>query len=154
MNSITVRSYTPSDYECISQIYDSARKIELDEAGLEIDFYLFSDLANWILKWPHIDVAVVNDQVVGFCAYTDEEIDWLYVSPDKLRQKIGRTLVENALCTEPNISKVEILYLNEPAELFFEKFDFRTEKIKHGVMSEDESIPLLVNCMSRMAKED
>ena len=156
MNSITVRPCTPADHESIRQIYKGARKKELEEVGLydpemRIDLCL-SD--SWgILTCSHIDVAVVDARVVGFCGYTSKAIEWIYVAPDKLRQKIGSTLVENALRVEPNISEVEIMAWEEPVIQFFEKCGFRdTGKIRQGMIVEDESIDLWVKCMSRVAK--
>ncbi len=152
MNTITVRPYSPSDYECISQIHDAARKIELSLASLDEAFLPFSVAAEreGFFGYPHIDVAIVNNQVVGFCAYTDEELAWLYISPDKLRQKVGSALVESALRTETNMREIEVLCGNEPAKQLYEKFNFRTEKIVRGVMPGNESFPVKVYCMHRM----
>lgn len=151
MNTITVRPYLPSDYKCISRIHDAARKKELSPALPEEAFLPFSVAAEreGFFDYPHIDVAVVNNQVVGFCAYTGEELARLYVSPDKMRQKVGSALVENALRTEPDIRETEVLCGNEPAKRLYEKFKFRTEKIAGGVMPGNESFPVEVYCMHR-----
>ena len=85
MNTVTIRPYIPSDYESISRIHDSARKIELSLANLDDAVLPFSVAAEreGFFDYPHIDVAMVDGQVVGFSAYTDVEFAWLYVSPDK-----------------------------------------------------------------------
>lgn len=151
MNTVTIRPYNPSDYEVVGQIHDAARKIELSLASLDEAFLPFSVAADRedFFDYPHIDVAVANNQVVGFSAYSEEELAWLYVSPDKHRQKIGSALVENALQTEPTICEIEVLYGNEPAKHLYEKFDFREAKIVEGVMPGNETFPVKVYCMHR-----
>ena len=99
MTPITIRPYTPADYTSISRIHDAARKIELSLARLDdafLPFFVAAEREDFF-DYPHIDVAELNDQVVGFCAYTEEELAWLYVSPDLHRQKIGSALVRAAL---------------------------------------------------------
>ena len=36
-----------------------------------------------LFEYKHLGVALVNDQVVGFCAYSEDELAWLYVMPEK-----------------------------------------------------------------------
>ena len=151
MSTCTIRPYIPSDYESICRVHDAARKIELSLASLDEAFLPFSVAAvrEDFFDYPHIDVAIVNNQIVGFSAYTDEELAWLYVLPDKHRQKIGSTLVESALQTEPMISEIEVLCGNEPAKQLYSKFDFCETKIIEGVMPGNESFPVKVYCMHR-----
>ena len=151
MNTFTIKPYTQSDYESISRIHDAARKTELSLAALDDAFLPFSVAAERedFFDYPHIDVAIADGQVVGFSAYTDEELAWLYVSPDKHRCKIGSALVKNALQTEPTISEVEVLFGNEPAKQLYTKFDFCVAKIVEGVMPGNEAFPVKVYCMHR-----
>ena len=151
MQTITVRPYVQSDYEQISQIHDAARKIELSLAALDEAYLPFTvaSVREDFFDYPHIDVALMEGQIVGFCSYTDEELAWLYVSPDRMRRGIGSALVSNALQVEPNIDAIEVLVGNEPAKSLYEKFGFRLEKIVEGVMPGNESFPVRVYCMSR-----
>lgn len=151
MDTITVRTYETSDYEAISQIHDAARKTELSLASLDAAFLPFSIAAQRedFFDYPHIDVAVAGGQVVGFCAYTDEELAWLYVAPKMQRKKVGSALIQNALAVAPTIHEIEVLVGNEPAKLLYETFGFRLEKIICGVMPGNESFPVSVYCMCR-----
>ena len=151
MDNFTIRPYTTADYEWIGQIHDAARKIELSLASLDDAFLPFSIAAERedFFDYPHIDVAIKNDQIVGFSAYTDEELAWLYVLPDQHRRKIGSALVANALRTEPTICEIEVLCGNEPAKKLYETFGFCLEKIVEGVMPGNESFPVKVYCMHR-----
>lgn len=80
--------------------------------------------------YPHIDVATINDGVVAFSAYTDDELAWLYVSPDMMRNGIGRKLVARALDIEPGIKHIEALYGNEPARKLYESIVFFVQEIE------------------------
>ena len=152
MDTVVIRPYISTDYGDVSRIHDAARKLELSFAGLDEAFLPFSVAAERedFFAYPHIDVAVLNDRVVGFSAYTGEELAWLYVSADQLRKKIGSALVQNALCVEPDLCEIEVLLGNEPAKRLYEKFDFRIERIAKGVMPGNESFPVEVYCMHRM----
>ena len=75
MLDVKVRPYQASDYDSVCGIHDAARKIELALAALDGVFLPFTVAAEResFFDYPHIDVATVNDTVVGFSAYTDEE---------------------------------------------------------------------------------
>ena len=151
MSNIVVRPYIPSDYEMVSRIHDAARKIELSLAGLDEAFLPFSVASGRedFFGYPHIDVAVINGEIVGFSAYTDEELAWLYVSADRFRKKIGSTLVKHALEQEPDINAIEVLFGNEPAKALYETFGFRLSEIISGVMPGNEEFPVRVYSMAR-----
>ena len=151
MLNIKIRPYISSDYEYISEIHDAARKTELSLASLDEAFLPFSIAAERedFFDYPHIDVALVDDVIVGFSAYTDDELAWLYVSPSMMRKGIGSKLVERALKTEPNIKDIEALYGNEPAKKLYESFGFHVEKIVEGVMPGNESFHVKVYSMCR-----
>lgn len=151
MLDIKIRPYMSSDYNFIAEIHDAARKIELSLASLDEAFLPFSIAAERedFFDYPHIDVATVNDKIVGFSAYTDDEFAWLYVSPELMRKGIGRKLVEKALGTEPNIKYIEALCGNEPARKLYESFGFTVKEIVKGVMPGNESFKVEVYSMCR-----
>lgn len=140
MIDITIRPYTPQDYDSVSKVHDAARRIELALASLDAAFLPFSFAAEneGFFDYPHIDVAVADGAVAGFCAYTDDELAWLYVSPDMMRRGIGRKLMESALAAEPGINYVEALYGNEPARKLYESFGFTVKEVREGVMTGNE----------------
>lgn len=146
-----IRPYRDEDYQLISRIHDQARRIELSYADLPDAFLPFSIAAGRenFFDYPHIDVAVAQDEVLGFCAYTDEELAWLYVSADQFRRGIGTRLVAHALETEPGICSIEVLQGNEPARALYERFGFRMQELIRGVMPGNESFPVTVWGMSR-----
>lgn len=148
---VAVRPYRDEDYEAVSRIHDAARKIELALANLSnafLPFCVASEREDFF-DYPHIDVATQDEKVVGFSAYTEEELAWLYVCPDLFRQKIGSALIENALKTQPGICEIEVLYGNEPAKGLYETFGFTLEKLVNGVMPGNESFPVTVYCLHK-----
>ncbi len=152
MLDIKIRSYVPSDYKYVSEIHDASRKIELSMASLDDAFLPFSICAEreGFFDYPHIDIAVLDDDILAFSAYTDDEFAWLYVSPEMMRKGIGKSLVERAMCTEPNIKYIEVLYGNEPARKLYESLGFCVQGIVKGVMPGNESFEVKVYRMCRI----
>lgn len=151
MKPISIRPYETSDYNEICLIHDAARRIELSLASLDDAFLPFSIASERedFFAYPYIDVATIDGKIVAFCAYTEEELAWLYVSADKMRQKIGSAMVERALQTAPDINAIEVLVGNEPARKLYESFGFSVRNIAGGVMPGNESFPVRVYCMAR-----
>lgn len=151
MLDIKIRPYISSDYNNICIIHDAARKMELSLASLDAAFLPFSIAAERenFFDYPHIDVATVDNTVVAFSAYTDDELAWLYVSPEMMRKGLGRKLVANALDIEPGIKHIEVLYGNEPAKKLYESIGFYVQKINEGVMPGNESYHVKVYIMCR-----
>ena len=151
MKTIHIRPYEASDYHELCLIHDAARKIELSLASLDDAFLPFSVASQRedFFEYPNIDVAIMDGKIVGFSAYTDEELAWLYVSTDKMRQKIGSAMVARALEMEPEINAIEVLVGNEPARKLYASFGFSVRNIAGGVMPGNESFPVKVYCMAR-----
>lgn len=151
MKPISIRPYEASDYDEISLIHDAARKIELSLASLDDAFLPFSVASERedFFEYPYIDVAIMDGKIVAFSAYTEEELAWLYVSTDKMRQKIGTAMVERALQNAPEINAIEVLVGNEPAKKLYESCGFSVRNIVSGVMPGNESFPVRVYCMAR-----
>lgn len=151
MLDIIIRPYISSDYNCIRDIHDAARKQELSLASLDAAFLPFSLAAERenFFDYPHIDVASANGIVVAFSAYTCDELAWLYVSPNMMRKGIGRKLVSRALDIEPGIKYIEVLYGNEPAKKLYESSGFYVQRIEEGVMPGNELYHVKVYSMCR-----
>lgn len=152
MKQIFIRPYEAADYQAVAAIHDGARRIELTLASLEAAFLPFSVASERedFFEYPHIDVAVLDGKIVGFSAYTDEELAWLYVSTEHLRQKIGTALVNHALQREPEINAIEVLVGNEPAKKLYEACGFSVREIVGGVMPGNEAFPVSVYCMAKI----
>lgn len=109
-------------------IHDQARKVELSSANLN-DAYLPFSVASEreaFFSYPHIDVAVYEGEISGFCAYDENEMSWLYVSPKRFRLGIGKALVHHALLNEPNIKNIEVLVATKLLSICTDLLAFRS----------------------------
>ena len=151
MGTIEIREYRDADWERLCAIHDAARRIELKNAGLEEAFLPLvvaagrEDLFSYSLR-----VAQLNGVVAGFCAYSQEEIAWLYVAPESMRKGIGRALVQDALeRIERRPVYLEVLVGNEPARKLYASCGFQEESIESGRMPGNEAFSVRVHAMAR-----
>lgn len=150
MNEIKIIPYAPEHWEAICRIHDAARKIELELAGLSGAFLPLEVAAEREgLFDDQVDVALMDGDVVGFCAYTEEEFAWLYVSPDHMRKGVGRALIGHALERQPGISSIEVLKGNEPARQLYERMGFSVRETLTGRMPGNEAFEVTVYCMEK-----
>lgn len=151
---LEIRPYRQSDWKTIQRIHDFARKIELRFAELDGAFLpLYVAAEREGLFEYNVDVAALDGDTVGFCAYSDEEFAWLYVYPGLHRKGIGRALLEHALEREPGIREVEVLAGNTPARALYESCGFFLSETVHGVMPGNEQFPVTVWRFSRKTGE-
>jgi GNAT superfamily N-acetyltransferase len=89
-----IRKYLEKDWSRICEIHDLARLDELRSASLE-DAFLPMEIAaeSENLFEYELFVAERKGIVVGFIAYDEDEIAWLYVDPTLYRIGVGRALV-------------------------------------------------------------
>lgn len=148
---IQIKKYDARYWEEICRIHDEARKIELKYASLEDAFLPLETAAQkeGLFEYKHLDVALQDDHAVGFCAYSEDEMAWLYVLPDKMRRGIGRQLVAHALDTERSLYYVEALVGNEPAKRLYESFGFTVKQVLCGQMPGNEQFPVKIYSMYR-----
>ncbi|WP_461615661.1 GNAT family N-acetyltransferase [Clostridium sp. Marseille-QA1073] len=145
MSNIIVREYKTQDWSRIEEIHDCARKIELQFAGLEDAFIPLDQAA---IDEGLFDYTVVVGQLVGFVAYSKDEIAWIYVDPSAMRQGIGKSLVkhviENTTCRP---LMLEALVGNEPALRLYEAMGFEAVEILSGSMPGNESFKVSIHSM-------
>lgn len=148
---ITIRNYEKQYWKDICAIHDAARKVELKYASLEDAFLPLAAAADkeGLFEYRHIDVALADNRVAGFCAYSETELAWLYVAPEMMRKGIGKRLVSHALEVEKNLYYVETLSGNEPARKLYESFGFSVKEILSGRMPGNEQFPVSVYSMYR-----
>lgn len=132
-------------------VHDAARQTELRYAGIPDAFIPFETAAEreGLFEYKHIDVASASGHVAGFCAYSEEEIAWLYVDPLFMRRGIGRKLLRHALETESGVYYAEALVGNIPAVKLYESEGFNVREILSGRMPGNEQYAVSVYCMYR-----
>lgn len=149
MQTITIRPHTEADWTRISEIHDSARKLELHNAGLDGAFLPLSTAAPAEGLFDYtVVVAIQEGGVCGFAAYTDEELAWLYVDPDCMRRGIGSALVRHVIeHTHKRPLCIEVLKGNTPAIRLYESMGFHTMELCSGKMPGNECFSVTVHCM-------
>lgn len=150
MCNIAVVPYENSHFDAIAAIHDAARMIELKYANLEAAFLPLTIAAEREGLFDYtVDVALINNVPAGFCAYTDEELAWLYVAPEHFRKGVGAALLNHAIKTQPEIHELEVLEGNHPARSLYEKMGFTVRETVSGKMPGNESFTVRVWCMER-----
>lgn len=91
---LNIRKYEEKDFERLCQVHDPARKSELEYAGLPAAFLPLSIAAEREGLFEY-QVYVAEDKglVVGFIAFSDTELAWLYVDRSCARQGVGSELM-------------------------------------------------------------
>ena len=117
--------YEEKDFERLCQVHDPARKSELEYAGLPAAFLPLSIAAEREGLFEY-QVYVAKDKglVVGFIAFSDTELAWLYVDRSCARQGVGSELMRFALERVQDDAEIEVLDGNEPALALYAKFGF------------------------------
>ena len=149
---ITIRKYAVSDWMAVEKIHDSARKVELQLAGLEAAFVPLKIAAKreGLFEYPGLYVAEEEGAVTGFIACTEEELAWLYVAPACMRKGTGRSLAAYALKMFPDIHYIEVLKGNEPARKLYESMGFTVTGTDSGRMPGNEAFEVKIYVMQRL----
>ncbi len=145
---IKIREYRSSDWNHISGIHDAARMIELTNAKLEAAFIPLKEAADKEDLFAYtLCVAEWQEKVVGFGAYLENEIGWLYVDPEYMRKGIGTQLVQYMMAHTKRPLEIEVLAGNDSALKLYEKMGFQTKEILSGVMPGNETFAVSVYCL-------
>lgn len=141
-----IRAYQPSDWTAVEAIHDVARKDELRLAGLDDAFVPLAQAAsNEGLFDYRVVVAQEDGQTAGFAAFSEDELAWLYVAPDKRRKGVGSALIDYALSQINGDVTVEVLRGNEPALAVYRKAGFVLQKTVSGQMPGNEAFRVTVH---------
>jgi len=145
---MNIRPYTAEDWDRVRQIHDAARRDELVAAGLEEAYLTLEQTAeNEGFHDYAIRVAVVGGQVIGFVAFTGEELAWLYVDPDAYGQGVGTSLIRAALLETRAPMTAEVLDGNAAAIAVYRKAGFQIVGSEQGVMPGNESFRVSVSVL-------
>lgn len=149
---ITIRSYDKKDWNRLVEVYDAARKEELRWAKCERAFVSLNENSIYERLFQHkVCVACIERKIVGFSAYTKDELAWLYVDPAYARRGVGRILTQYVVEHAPKRPlHVEVLAGNVPAHKLYESFGFQPVKTACGMMPGKEEVEVVVDCMQRI----
>lgn len=145
-----IRPYEARDFERLCQIHDPARKNELELAGLSAAFLPLTVAAEREGLFDYqFFVAESGGEVVGFVAFTQDELAWLYVDVNRTHQGIGSSLIQFALEHMDDDVSIEVLAGNTPAISTYSSFGFSVVETIHGSMPGNESFAVKVYLMKR-----
>ncbi|MBW4623318.1 MAG: GNAT family N-acetyltransferase [Cyanosarcina radialis HA8281-LM2] len=134
-----LRKYKPEDWDAIAAIHDRAR---LDELRLSVGVEAFLSLAetaeNEGLFDGEVWVACDGATVLGFVAFADDEVTWLYVSPERYRSGIGRTLLRQAIDRCGSVVHTSVLSGNDVALHLYLSEGFAIVETKTGKLNGNE----------------
>lgn len=151
---INIRPYQPADWPRLCAIHDAAR---LDELRLSVGIEAFLPLAQAAetegLFDNRVEVAEVAGQVLGFVAYTDTDLNWLYVDPAVYGRGIGRALVRHAIASAGPVLGLEVLEGNEPALKLYLAEGFQILKRAEGRLTGNESFPAAGYVLERRTEQ-
>ena len=146
--AIVIRPYQEADFSAIARIHDRARRQELAMAGLDAAFVPLSVAAHSEGLFDYtLRVAEMNGEIVGFTAYTEEELAWLYVDPAHMRRGVGRALVGYVIAHTARPLCIEVLCGNEPALHLYASMGFVPTHMASGRMPGNEAFAVTVHCL-------
>lgn len=152
---IIIRPYVETDFVRMEGIHDPARRMELELAGMPEAFLPLSIAAKREGLFDYnIYVAEYAGIAVGFIAFTEDEIAWLYVDINYLHKGIGSSLLEYALRFTNKDVSIEVLSGNAPAIALYSNFGFRTVETLNGKMPGNEGFSVTVHVMKRSEWKD
>jgi len=135
-----LRKYMESDWPFLCEIHDLARK---DELTGSVDLAAFLTLEQTFesegLFVGEVWVACVDQNPIGFVAFADHELTWLYVHPDHYKKGIGGALLQLAIEQCDFSLTTEVLSGNQPALQLYLSHGFKISSVKKGKLTGNES---------------
>jgi ribosomal protein S18 acetylase RimI-like enzyme len=145
---VNIRAYIPDDWPRVCQIHDAARRDELAAAGLSAAFLTLEQTAgNEGFHDYAIRVAAMEGVVVGFVAFTSDELAWLYVDPLTYGRGVGSALIRDALAQTRSPMTAEVLDGNAAAIAVYRKAGFEVVGSEQGRMPGNESFAVSVTLL-------
>ena len=131
---LSIREYVHQlDWENICRIHDNARLIELEGSASQDAFIPLKDCyKDEELFDSTIFVGVFNNITIGFVAFDENEITWLYVDPLYFQNGFGRKLLEFALKNAKKPARVTVLNNNVRAIRLYKSHGFKVVEEKKG----------------------
>jgi GNAT superfamily N-acetyltransferase len=141
-SNLHIRLYGPEDWNAIAAVHDRSR---LDELRVSVGIGAFLSLADTAAQENLFDgevwVGCFGDTVVGFVAFAEDEVNWLYVDPAYYRLGVGRALLRHALSRCGKTVHTTALSGNERALNLYLGEGFRIIKTMSGRLNGNEQFP-------------
>ena len=137
-DSIVIRRAAPDDAGAVADVWLSSFKATYPFPPAYPD----DDVRRWIrdeiVPREETFVAVEPDgTVVGFMSLRDDDLDHLYVRPDRFERGIGSRLIDLAKERRPRGLWLYTFQVNDRARAFYERRGFRVEFLGNGESNEE-----------------
>ena len=138
--AMKIRPYKPADWRRLCEIHDPARMDELRAFGQPEAFIPLEQAAGSEgLFESDLHVAEIDGVVEGFVGLKSDEVTWLYVSPARYRQGIGRALLRHAIAAAGPETRIEVLEGNDTALRLYLSEGFVIRERAEGKLVGNES---------------
>jgi GNAT superfamily N-acetyltransferase len=139
---LQIRLYRPDDWNAIAVVHDRSR---LDELRVSVGVGAFLPLTDTADSENLFDgevwVGCFREAVVGFVAFAEDEVNWLYVDPKYYRLGVGRALLRHAIARCGKTVHTTVLSGNERALYLYLGEGFRIIKTMSGRLNGNEQFP-------------
>jgi GNAT superfamily N-acetyltransferase len=137
------RAATLSDANVISEVYLASRKRFLPYAPLaHTDEQVRAWIANQLIPHSDVSVALVNGEIVGMMAVSQNDVaNWinqLYILPRAVGQGIGTRFIEQAKTKSGSPIRLYTFKANEGARRFYERHGFKAIAFGDGSGNEEK----------------
>lgn len=133
---INLREASDSDGEEIAILFRLTRNENLpylpDLHSPDEDLEYFAE----IIKDQTVIVSQIGDNVVGFCAYNDNWLNHLYITPEYQHHGIGKSLLDQAKAHNSELN-LWVFQKNTAARDFYEKNGFELLELRDGQANEE-----------------
>ena len=151
-----IRDARPADWDALAAVHDAAR---LQELAASVGVEAFKTLAETAEDEGLFDdrlwVAEVDGAVVGFLAYGDGELTWMYVHPSHQGRGVGTALLRHlfSYAAAQGVHRIELTVLDgNPARRLYEREGFTLVETKTGTLAGNESFAATGHVLERVVR--
>jgi ribosomal protein S18 acetylase RimI-like enzyme len=153
--SMLIRPYRDEDWPNLCVIHDAAR---MQELGASVGVEAFQTLEEVGVSEGLFDgvveVGLIDDNIVGFVAYTPDELTWLYVDPALQGRGYGRWLLRHALAQGDAEMTTEALIGNDSALGLYLSEGFEIQECREGTLSGNPAFRAAANILKRIRQPE
>ena len=152
---LEIRDARLDDWGALGEVHDAAR---LQELAASVGVEAFKTLAETAddegLFDDRLWVAELDGRVVGFAAYADDELTWMYVHPAHQGRGVGTALLRHLVdhATAEGVERIELTVLDgNPARRLYEREGFTLVETRTGRLAGNESFAATGHVLARIS---
>lgn len=121
-----IRPYQEADFNALAEIYNASRPDEFYAEEAEFTFIPWAEDEYMMSILSHSKIYVYEeDSIIGFCGFTGERINWLFVNPLHRGRGIGFELLLHVLTKLENGANLSVWKSNQRAITLYKKQGFK-----------------------------